>query len=65
VFVITTVIDHAAEAACRPATCRIGLRGLGSAGAAFARLTRDAADHLSGRRVAPIVSTSIPEESQS
>jgi hypothetical protein len=65
VFVIATVIDHAAEAACQAATCRIGLRGLGNAGFAFARLTRNAADHLSGRRIAPIVSTSIPEASQS
>ena len=56
---IATVIDHAAEAACQPATCRIGLLGLGNVGSAFARLTRDAADHLSGRGLAPIVCTSL------
>lgn len=56
---IATVIDHAADAACQPATCRIGLLGLGNVGTAFARLTREAADHLSGRGLAPIVSTSL------
>ncbi len=56
---IATVIDHAAEAACQPATCRIGLLGLGNVGSAFARLTRDAADHLSARGIVPIVSTSL------
>jgi homoserine dehydrogenase len=59
VFVIATVIDHAAEAACQPVTCRIGLLGLGNVGSAFARLTREAADHLAGRGFAPIVSTSL------
>jgi len=57
--VIATVIDHAAEAACHPATCRIGLLGLGNVGSAFARLTREAAGHLSGRGLAPVVSTSL------
>lgn len=56
---IAPVIDHAAEAACQPATCRIGLLGLGNVGSAFARLTCDAADHLSGRGFAPVVSTSL------
>jgi homoserine dehydrogenase len=59
VFVIATVIDHAAEAACQPATCWIGLLGLGNVGSALARLTREAADHLSGRGLAPVVSTSL------
>jgi len=58
--VIATVIDHAADAAaCHPATCRIGLLGLGKVGSAFARLTREAADQLSVRGLAPIVSTSL------
>ena len=56
---IATVIDHAADAACQPATCRIGLLGLGNVGSAFARLTREAADQLSGRGLAPVVSTSL------
>lgn len=56
---IATVIDHVADAACHPATCRIGLLGLGNVGSAFARLTREAADHLSARGLAPIVATSL------
>ena len=56
---IATVIDHAADAACHPATCRIGLLGLGNVGSAFARLTREAADRLSARGLAPVVSTSL------
>jgi hypothetical protein len=36
VFVIATVIDHAAEAACAPAPCRIGLLGLVNVGPASA-----------------------------
>ena len=62
----TTVLDSAAVAAavvldpgCTPATCRIGLLGLGSVGSAFARLTRDAAPHLTARGFAPIVSTAL------
>src|SRR5262245_10456907 len=59
-FVVTTVIDPAADAAaCMPATCRIGLLGLGNIGSAFARLTREAAGPLSGRGIAPIVSTAL------
>jgi phosphoglycerate dehydrogenase-like enzyme len=46
VFVIATVIDDAADAACQLATRRTGLLGLGNVGSAFARLTREAADHL-------------------
>jgi homoserine dehydrogenase len=59
-FVIATVIDPAADtAACVPATCRIGLLGLGNIGSAFARLTREAAAPLSGRGLAPIVCTAL------
>jgi homoserine dehydrogenase len=47
VFVIATVIDDAADAACQPATCRIGLLGLGNVGSA------------SARGLAPVVSTSL------
>jgi len=52
VFVIATVIDDAAAAACQLATCRSGLLGPGNVGSAFARLTREAADHLSRRGLA-------------
>ena len=62
----TTVLDSAAAAAavvldpgCTPATCRIGLLGLGNVGSAFARLTRDAAPRLSARGFAPTVSTAL------
>jgi len=58
--VVTTVIDPGADAAaCVPAICRIGLLGLGNIGSAFARLTREAAGRLSGRGLAPIVSTAL------
>jgi homoserine dehydrogenase len=65
--VITTVLDSAAGAAaaadtvagCTPATCRIGLLGLGNVGAAFARHTREAVSHLSARGFAPVVSTAF------
>jgi homoserine dehydrogenase len=64
--VITTVLDGAAIAAaapvhtwCRPATCRIGLLGLGNVGSAFARLTREAAPHLAARGFAPVVATAL------
>jgi homoserine dehydrogenase len=64
--VTTTVLDSAAAAAavvldqgCIPATCRIGLLGLGQVGAAFARLTRDAAPHQTARGFAPTVSTAL------
>ena len=43
---IAIVIDHAADAACQPATCPIGLRGLGDVGSAVTRVTGEAADHL-------------------
>ena len=56
---ITTVLDHAVDAACLPATCRIGLLGLGNIGSAFARLTREAAPQLSTRGLAPIVTTAL------
>jgi len=58
--VITTVLDHAADdPACVPASCRIGLLGLGTIGSAFARLTRDAGSHLSARGVTPIASIAL------
>jgi homoserine dehydrogenase len=65
--VTTTVLDPAADAAadsadvegCTPATCRIGLLGLGNIGSAFARLSRDAAAPLSRRGVAPVVTTAL------
>jgi len=63
--VITTVLDPVARAAavaeaqCIPATCRIGLLGLGNVGAAFARHTREAASHLGARGFLPIVATAL------
>jgi homoserine dehydrogenase len=65
--VTTIVIDSAASAAavvdttagCVPATCRIGLLGLGNVGSAFARHAREAASHLSARGFAPIVATAL------
>jgi homoserine dehydrogenase len=64
--VTTTVLDSTAapaaalvDPACTPATCRIGLLGLGHVGSALARLTRDAAFQLSARGFAPIVSTAL------
>jgi len=60
--VITTVVDPAGtavDAPCLPATCRIGLLGLGNIGSAFARLTREAAADLSPRGVAPLVSAAL------
>lgn len=59
---ITTVLDPAGGAvddACLPAVCRIGLLGLGNIGSAFARLTREAAAHLSPRGIAPLISTAL------
>jgi homoserine dehydrogenase len=61
------VLDSAAGAAavtdtaagCVPATCRIGLLGLGNVGSAFARHTREAASHLSARGFTPVVSTAF------
>ena len=63
----TTVLDSAASAAavadsaaaCIPATCRIGLLGLGNVGSAFARHAREAASHLAARGFAPIVATAL------
>ena len=60
--VIASVVESAGTAVdppCIPATCRIGLLGLGNIGSAFARLTRDASPHLSPRGVAPIVSAAL------
>ena len=63
---MATVLDPAAFAAaasvdtgCIPATCRIGLLGLGTVGSAVARLTREASLHLFSRGFAPIVSTCL------
>ena len=70
---ITTVFDRAAAAAtgtlepgnplqdeaCRPASCRIGLLGLGNVGSAFARLTRDSGSRLSSHGFVPIVSSAL------
>ena len=64
---ITTVLDAAATAAdaaditagCTPATCRIGLLGLGNVGSAFARHSREAASHLAARGFAPSISTAL------
>lgn len=63
----TIVLDSAASAAavvntaagCTPATCRIGLLGLGNVGSAFARHTREAASHLAARGFAPVVATAL------
>jgi homoserine dehydrogenase len=65
--VTTIVLDAGALAAaavdsasgCIPATCRIGLLGLGNVGSAFARHTREAASHLSARGFAPVISTAL------
>jgi homoserine dehydrogenase len=65
--VTTTVLDRAAgavlhsssDAGCLPATCRIGLLGLGNVGSAFARLTRDGADALASRGFTPVIATSL------
>src|SRR4029453_17068959 len=62
VFVMTTVLDPAADTAdppdvagCTPAACRIGLLGLGNVGSAFARMSREAAAPLAHRRLAPVL----------
>ena len=63
----TTVLDLAAgtaadsleDAGCTPARCRIGLLGLGNIGSAFARLSREAAEPLGRRGLAPIVATAL------
>lgn len=63
----TTVLDRAAgavlhtspDAGCLPATCRIGLLGLGNVGSAFARLARDGAAALAPRGFTPVVATSL------
>lgn len=63
----TIVLDSAAPAAavvdtsagCIPATCRIGLLGLGTVGSAFARHARDAAADLAARGFSPIVATAL------
>lgn len=64
---ITTVLDAAAHAAavadsstaCIPATCRVGLLGLGQVGSAFARHAREAATPLSARGFAPVIATAL------
>lgn len=63
----TIVLDSAASAeavvdtaaGCVPATCRIGLLGLGNVGSAFARHTRAAASHLAARGFAPVVASAL------
>lgn len=63
----TTVLDRAAgavlhsspDAGCLPATCRIGLLGLGNVGSAFARLARDGASALAPRGFIPRIATSL------
>lgn len=63
----TTVLDATAIAAavadsatgCFPATCRVGLLGLGNVGSAFARHAREDADHLNARGFAPIIATAL------
>lgn len=63
----TTVLDAAAYPAavadsltpCIPATCRVGLLGLGNVGSAFARHAREDASPLSARGFAPIVATAL------
>jgi len=59
--VTTTVLDPAAggAAATLPATCRIGLLGLGNVGSAFARLTRSAGPALESRGFSPSVSVAL------
>lgn len=64
--VTTTVLDSAAPAAavdsatgCTPATCRIGLLGLGNVGGAFARHAREAASHLAAHGFTPVISTAL------
>jgi homoserine dehydrogenase len=63
--VTTTVLDPAApavavtETECIPATCRIGLLGLGNVGTAFARHTREAASALAARGFAAVVATAL------
>ena len=47
------------EPGCVPATCRVGLLGLGNVGSAFARMTRDAAAALAPRGFAPAVSIAL------
>lgn len=67
-FVVNTIVlDSAAPAAavvdtsagCIPATCRIGLLGLGNVGSAFARHARAAAADLAARGFSPIVATAL------
>ena len=60
----TTVLDLAAGAAladagCIPATCRIGLLGLGNVGSAFARMSRSAGPALEARGFAPSISIAL------
>jgi homoserine dehydrogenase len=44
---------------CHPATCRIGLLGVGNVGSAFARLARDASASFAARGFSPIISASL------
>ena len=47
------------SADCHPATCRIGLLGVGTVGSAFARLSREASASLATRGFLPIVASSL------
>jgi homoserine dehydrogenase len=53
------VLHSSPDAGCLPATCRIGLLGLGNVGSAFARLARDGAAALAPRGFTPLVATSL------
>ena len=61
----TTVLDLAAGGAASvltdgvPATCRIGLLGLGNVGSAFARMARVAGPELAARGFAPTVAVAL------
>jgi homoserine dehydrogenase len=65
--VTTTVLDQVAggtaaivnHAGCVPATCRIGLLGLGNVGSAFARLTRSAGPTLESRGFVPSIPVAL------
>ena len=62
-FVVTTTV-FAVDAAVRgadshPATCRIGLLGVGNVGSAFARLAREASASVAERGFIPVVASSL------
>ena len=62
----STVLDLTAgagtahlQAGCLPATCRIGLLGLGNVGSAFARMAHEAGPTLSSRGFSPSISIAL------